>query len=247
MRPRAILFDLFDTLIDLVMESLPRLEIAGRSVPSTYGALHEAIRPWIELDFDSFARTLGAVDREVRRRVMEEGREYPTIERFQELMRRLGLEDLEIAEKLTQTHMEKLCQTTRFHPEHVEILAALAPRVRLGICSNFSHAPTARRLLAEAGLLPHLDAIVISEEVGFRKPRPEIFRTALAGLGVEAAEALHIGDSLEADVAGASGAGITTVWLTRRVSDPEKALERYAGPAPRHVLRDLAGLHALVG
>lgn len=52
-------------------------------------------------------------------------------------------------------------------------------------------------------------------EVGFRKPRPEIFRCALSLLGVVAAEVLHVGDRVDADVLGALAVGMTPVWVSR--------------------------------
>ena len=246
MPPRAILFDLFDTLVDLFILRLPPVEIDGRPVPSTYGALYETIVQRIELDFESFARELGAVDREVRTRLQNEGREYPTLERFGELLRRLGTHDPELAEKLTRTHMGKLRDTAAFVSHHPEVVRQLRKSARIGICSNFSHAPTAHALIDEASLSPHLDAVVISEEIGIRKPRREIFEAALGRLGVSAAETIHVGDNLKADVAGAAALGITTVWITRRVSDPEQALELYEGPAPTHVIRDLSELQSLL-
>jgi putative hydrolase of the HAD superfamily len=56
-----------------------------------------------------------------------------------------------------------------------------------------------------------VDAIVLSSEVGKRKPHPFIFQRALSELGVAADEALFVGDRLEADVFGASRVGMKTV------------------------------------
>ncbi len=57
------------------------------------------------------------------------------------------------------------------------------------------------------------DLFVTSERAGCFKPDERIFRYALERAGVEAHEAIHIGDSLEADVAGALGAGMRAVWF----------------------------------
>ena len=57
---------------------------------------------------------------------------------------------------------------------------------------------------------------------------------------------LHVGDSLDADVAGAAPLGMATAWLTRRVRDPEAALREYAGPKPDHVIADLGELEQLL-
>ena len=72
--------------------------------------------------------------------------------------------------------------------------------------------------------------------MGLRKPRREIFEAVLARLGVAPEQALHVGDSLRADVVGAAGLGMRTAWLTRRVRDPRAALEAYDGPAPDFIV-----------
>ncbi|HEX7298347.1 MAG TPA: HAD family hydrolase, partial [Solirubrobacteraceae bacterium] len=55
---------------------------------------------------------------------------------------------------------------------------------------------------------------VISAELGVGKPHAAIFRAALERLGT-AGPALHVGDSIEADVAGARAAGLEAVLVVR--------------------------------
>jgi putative hydrolase of the HAD superfamily len=71
-------------------------------------------------------------------------------------------------------------------------------------------------VLASTGLAPLLDAAVSSAEVGADKPRPALFERALelAG-GVTADDAVHVGDRLDEDVAGARAAGVEPVLLVR--------------------------------
>jgi putative hydrolase of the HAD superfamily len=129
---------------------------------------------------------------------------------------------------------------------HADVLAALRARgVALAVCSNFSHSQTALAVLEAAGLRWHFDAILVSDAVGWRKPRPEIFRATLGALGAAPAETLHVGDSLSADVAGAAALGMRTAWLTRRVPEPEAALAKHEGPRPDHVVADLAQIAEL--
>jgi putative hydrolase of the HAD superfamily len=64
---------------------------------------------------------------------------------------------------------------------------------------------------AAYGLADRLDTIVLSEEVGARKPAPEIFLRACAELGVEPTDTMFVGDSVESDVQGAANVGMTTV------------------------------------
>ena len=102
------------------------------------------------------------------------------------------------------------------------------------------------RVIEKARLQPHLDAVVISDDVGFRKPRPEIFLATLDALGVGAEETVHVGDDLRADVGGAAPLGIRTAWITRRVREPEAKLREWEGPAPDWTVSDLAELEDLV-
>jgi putative hydrolase of the HAD superfamily len=60
-----------------------------------------------------------------------------------------------------------------------------------------------------------LDGVVTSAEAGARKPSAAIFERALGLAGVGGGDAIHIGDSLEEDVAGARAAGIEPVLLRR--------------------------------
>jgi putative hydrolase of the HAD superfamily len=69
--------------------------------------------------------------------------------------------------------------------------------------------------LARAGLLERVDGVVTSASVGAAKPDPAIFARALELAGTRPAQALHVGDSLDKDVAGARAAGVRPVLLCR--------------------------------
>jgi putative hydrolase of the HAD superfamily len=71
-------------------------------------------------------------------------------------------------------------------------------------------------LLEGLGLTPYLDHVVVSAVVGWEKPHPRIFESALELAGIPAAQALHIGDNYQQDVLGAQQAGIYAVWLRRQ-------------------------------
>lgn len=87
-------------------------------------------------------------------------------------------------------------------------------------------------LLAEIGLADGFAAVIDSSRVGLEKPDPRIFAHTLAVLGATAAGAIHIGDSWDADIVGARGAGWRAIWYGRRavpVDDPGVASA--SGPA----------------
>jgi putative hydrolase of the HAD superfamily len=86
--------------------------------------------------------------------------------------------------------------------------------LKLGIISNWDE--RLRPLLGQIGLAPYFDAIVISVEVGHRKPEREIFQRAVDLLQVSPAAVLHVGDSIDEDLRGAVAAGFQALLLERR-------------------------------
>ena len=239
---RALCFDLFDTLVDLSFEGLPRLRISGHERPTTAGILYELVPPDRELGLEVFAETLAAVDRENRKIQHRDGIEISTRDRFDRLLERFDWDDPELASRLADRHMELFRRQVSVPEHHAAILEDLASRYTLLVCSNFTDTASAHAVLAEAGLAQWFQHVVVSEEVGFRKPRAEIFDAMLERAGVAASEVIHIGDNLAADVSGAKARGIRAGWLTRRVDDPGHARATYRGAAPDFEIADLRDL-----
>ncbi len=90
--------------------------------------------------------------------------------------------------------------------------------------------------MRDAGLDIGWDLEAVSVEVGYLKPHRAIFEYALAGLGIEAGEALMVGNSLAEDIAGAQRMGIATAW---RKSPPDAE-----GVTPDYAFDDLYELLA---
>lgn len=108
---------------------------------------------------------------------------------------------------------------TPFADVRPALAAWRAAGLRLVVVSNWD--VSLHDVLARLGIAPLLDAILTSAQAGARKPSPAIFEQALRLAGVRAADAVHVGDSLEEDVAGARAAGIEPVLV-----------ERGGGPSP---------------
>ena len=102
---------------------------------------------------------------------------------------------------------------TAFDDARPAIDAAHAHGMTVIVASNWD--VSLHHVLARLGLADVLDGIVTSAEVGARKPAPAVFERALALAGARPADAIHIGDSLEEDVMGASRVGIEAVLLSR--------------------------------
>jgi putative hydrolase of the HAD superfamily len=93
------------------------------------------------------------------------------------------------------------------------LMRARAAGVRVVVVSNWD--VSVLEVLETTGLAPLLDGAVCSAVVGVPKPQPVIFEQALAIAGVGPQDAVHVGDSLTEDVAGALGAGIEPVLIDR--------------------------------
>lgn len=120
-------------------------------------------------------------------------------------------------------------------PEVASTLRALRARgARLVVVSNWD--VSLHDVLRRTGLSDLLDGVLTSAEEGVGKPEPEIFRRALRRAGAAPREAVHAGDSVEFDVAGARAAGVTPVLVARDGAAP---------PAGVRAIRALDGLLAL--
>lgn len=93
----------------------------------------------------------------------------------------------------------------------------------LGLVSNFDHPRHVRKYLSMYGLSCLFETIVISGEVGVKKPDPDIFKPALAATGLMPDEVVYVGDA-DMDVEAANAAGMMPVLIKRQDTD-KKALD----------------------
>jgi HAD superfamily hydrolase (TIGR01549 family) len=83
--------------------------------------------------------------------------------------------------------------------------------LKMGVLSNARNDWAVREIMERLGLTRYFDVILTSAALGVRKPRPEPFLEILKLLGIEATGAVMVGNSMEADVAGAVPLGIKTI------------------------------------
>jgi putative hydrolase of the HAD superfamily len=204
--PRAILFDALGTLIEL-RPPAPRLraELARR-----YG---------VSVNERDAERAIAA-EIAFYRRHLDRGRDPESLaalrvrcaEALREALPSATRPGLPGADVLA----EALLASLHFDP-YVDVRPALAGyRARglgLWVVSNWD--VSLHEVLRNVGLAPMLDGVLTSAEAGVRKPASAIFEQVLAWAGVAAGEAVHVGDSLEEDVAGARSAGIEPVLIKR--------------------------------
>jgi len=196
----ALIFDLFDTLIDFQRDRMPLIQVNGAEVRSTSRHVYDqftSVCPGVP--FEAFYAAF--------------------MERFRIVLSKLRVPFAEVPsdfpEWLAEVHMAKLSEAMVFPPEHRPLLEWARARYRLAVISNFDHARTARRVLERTGTVGWFEQVVVSAEEGVRKPHREIFVRTLARMGLAPQEALFIGDSLDIDIAGAKGVGMDVAWVNR--------------------------------
>jgi putative hydrolase of the HAD superfamily len=217
--PRGILFDVGDTLL---YQHEFHLATGLRRILAT--AANAA-----RIDADAFmdaARALVAQVREWQRDILDNGPNYVEL-RFQSLLRllieRFGLE---ATLTLPEIELEFWKATSPMLPEPgaraiVDYLHARG--IPTGVISNTVFGgETIEWELARHGLTDHLSFVMASADYGIRKPHPDLFLTAVQKLGLPPEEVWYVGNSFEADITGASEAGLVPVWYTRRVTDDRK-------------------------
>jgi HAD superfamily hydrolase (TIGR01509 family) len=153
--------------------------------------------------------------------------EYPALAR--ELLASVGVEvDDEQLERFLIAEHAAWAPARRLAPTTHALLDAIRERgLKTGLVSN-SMDPgwLLVRDLDEMGLADRLDVAVFSSDVGWRKPRPEIFERALEELAVRPERTLFVGDRLREDVGGAGELGMHTVQaLWFRAEESENGVE----------------------
>jgi putative hydrolase of the HAD superfamily len=182
------------------------------------GTLVELEPPWISLrdrvpEEVNDERLMAALRAEMEyyREHAQEGRDEASLAELRERCAAIVSEKLGI-----EISVDELVEAIRFevYPDVDPALAVLRQRgLTLITVSNWDYALPS--VLERCGLDGKLDGTVTSAEVGARKPDPAIFVRALELARCEPAEALHVGDTPEEDVAGARAAGIRPLLIDR--------------------------------
>jgi putative hydrolase of the HAD superfamily len=126
---------------------------------------------------------------------------------------RVSPDDPRIAEAV-EGYFSAFYDYCRIIPGTTEMLGRVKESFRLGMLTNFTHGPAVRKIIEQLRLAPFFDVIVISGELGFRKPSPLVFQKLVDQLEIEKDELIYVGDDMEPDIIGAQNAGIQPVWFT---------------------------------
>jgi putative hydrolase of the HAD superfamily len=219
---RAVLLDALGTLVEL-RPPAPRLQ-------------RELARAGFEVSEERAAAGFGA---EIGYYLTHhlDGRDRERLEGLRDRCAHALMGELGIAELDHATARGAMLAALEFapYPDAAPALEELkAAGVKLVIASNWDC--SLPDWLEPLGLLELVDEVVTSADVGAAKPDPALFLCALEQAGVPAAEAVHVGDSLDNDVAGARAAGVRPLLLVRQGE----------APVGVEVLRSLAELPSLI-
>lgn len=133
------------------------------------------------------------------------------VERFARLLRMLG--DPRDAEALSERYLLALAEYPVLLPGAEEAVRRWAGRVPMAIVTN-GIGLAQRGRIARSTIGAYLPTLIISEEIGAAKPDPRMVWAAMEALGCgNPAQALLVGDSLQADIAAAHRAGIDSCWF----------------------------------
>jgi putative hydrolase of the HAD superfamily len=191
---RAVLFDLYDTLLYLdapaVAESRRRLAVRAGVDPDAWAAL------WRNNVLDRMLGKLGSLEDEIRT-----------------MLHQLGADPAPaLVDELAETETTGWTRAVTLYPETVPALTALRARgLLLGLISNCS--VQAGAVLERIGLARHFDAVALSCDLGVVKPDPAIFAHACQQLRVAPAESMFVADGAFTELDAARALGMVAVKI----------------------------------
>ena len=119
-----------------------------------------------------------------------------------------------IISRAVENYFSAFPENCHLIPGTLEMLAVLQNHYQLGLLSNFTHSPAALAIIDTLELRPFFHTLLISGELGWRKPHAHVFNELTRKMGFKAAEMIYIGDDPEPDIMGAQKAGLNPVWMT---------------------------------
>lgn len=225
MRPKAFVFDLFDTLVP--GQSALRWRGTYSQIAVALGVddevMHEAWQ-------SAFADRMTGVVREVEAQI-------------EMVMGKLGAScDPERVAEAAEIKRQFL--TEALQPKHDALATLESLRARglgLGLATDCSWDTPA--ILDRTPLGPYFEARACSAFLGARKPDPRMYRHVLEQLGLAPEECVYVGDGNSHELVGASELGMTTVWVDNGAAQQFK--ERWS-PGGDHRIEQLGELLGLV-
>ena len=200
---KHIFFDLdrtlwdFDAAAEVAFERIyDKYDLKSRGIPSAH-EFHEVYHPLNERLWELY-------------RADKITKEDLNRTRFEQPLAHYGIHDTALADHLSEDYVYWSPRIVRLVPGTMELLNYLKPKYHLHLITNgFQEVQDTK--LSLSGMKPFFETLTVSEEVGVKKPNPEIFRYALDKAHAKVEESLMIGDEMAVDIDGARIAGMDTV------------------------------------
>ncbi|MBQ3710087.1 MAG: YjjG family noncanonical pyrimidine nucleotidase [Bacteroidales bacterium] len=146
--------------------------------------------------------------------------------RFLKPLEHYGIHDVALADHLSEDYVYWSPRIVRLVPGTMELLDYLRPKYHLHLITN-GFQEIQHLKLSGSGMEPYFETLTVSEEVGVKKPNPEIFRYALQKANATPEESLMIGDEMAVDIDGARAAGIDQIFFNAsgEKADGERTFE----------------------
>jgi putative hydrolase of the HAD superfamily len=231
---KAVGFDFFGTLVEAKAES-------HSCISSICQKLHQHEISFSDDEFRQTYREVASDQRETRRSTQKEVSNRILLAAT---LKRLGY-DVEDSSPPVVEAVEAYFKPWKLavYEDAWKAVERLRSAYKFGLISNFTDTPFLRSSLHRLGLENYFEFVLVSEEVGWRKPHPLIFNRFLHLMGVEARETLFVGDDLRCDIFGAKNVGMKTAWIVR---EPDREVEEEANAIqPDYIVQSLEELEEL--
>jgi len=204
---KAVIFDYIGTLVDCRRYTMDASRLK----------LHKAIvNESFDIGEDKFLAAYDLAHEKYRKVRYEQLREVTNAVWVAEALSNLGFEvtedDCRIKAALND-FFQDFIDTLELRDGAKKLIKHAHQNYKVALISNFTYAPVIYKSLRKVGISDLFNAVVVSEEVGWRKPSCHIFQRALNCLKLQANEAVYIGDSPNEDIKGAKQAGLKTIFV----------------------------------
>ena len=239
---KALLLDMDDTLCDTIAANTHAKKLMAQGVEGEYGQgvngelfankyVSGIYREWTE---NQKARYLPII--------IEQSEGAFRVQLIRDLLaeQNIGNVDKAQAQNIQDAFDKDRLSAFAFYPGIEDFLAEARRTCTLVVITNgpeFTQIPKVNAV----NLKQHVDHIIIGGQEPEQKPARSIFEKALKLAGCEAHEAIHVGDSLAADIAGAHNSGITSVWIQH-----QQPLDAELGINPHHTVMHPNEIPALI-